>query len=47
MAVRKKIENPADIGTTEKSLKLFHENVWRSRQSFYKIMSLNGHHKNS
>ena len=27
-------ENPAYIGTREKSLKLFHENVWRYRKKF-------------
>ena len=27
-------ENPADIGTREKSLKLFNENVWRYRTNF-------------
>ena len=27
-------ENPADIGTREKSLKLFNENVWRYGAEF-------------
>ena len=39
-------DNPADIGTREKSWKLFNENVWRYGVKFYRIMSLNGHHKN-
>ena len=34
MAYVKTKENPADIGTREKSLKLFNENVWRYRTNF-------------